>query len=117
MLTDVQGSGIPVYYGEYTCFTLSDFLSQGRISVLVFEFVEDPDLFQQSHLPHSADELEALKAAAYSMLEKIHACNVYQYDTLPGDILCGRETKRLTLVDFVVLSSKTREDSGICRMR
>jgi hypothetical protein len=100
MLTDLQGSGVPVYYGEYTCPPPSDSSSQARISVLLFEFVEDPDLFRQHHLPHSADELEALKTAAYSMLERIHACHVYQYDILPGNILWGRETGRLTLVDF-----------------
>lgn len=100
MLTEVQGSCVPIYYGEYSCLPPLECNPNTRISVLLFEFVQDPDLVRQIHLQHSADELLALKAAAFSVLKKIHAYGVYQYDTTAANVLWGRERNVVTLVDF-----------------
>lgn len=98
ILAALQGSDIPVFYGEYTCHPATH--PDLRIAVLLFEFVEDPDLTKFNPLQYTADELQALETAAISTLQKIHYNGVYHYDISEGNLLWGRERKRMIFVDF-----------------
>jgi tRNA A-37 threonylcarbamoyl transferase component Bud32 len=96
ILTELQGSDIPVFYGEFVCHPPSHHDLGARIAVLLFQFVEDQDFTK--YVLQSSEEVEALKTAANSLLQKIHSRGVFHYDITAG--LWGRERRGLTLVDF-----------------
>jgi tRNA A-37 threonylcarbamoyl transferase component Bud32 len=87
-----------VFYSEYTCYLPIHSDPEVPITVLLFEFVEDPDLTKLDPKQHSADELKALQRTALLVLQKIHSQGVYHHDIRLSNLLSGGE--RVIFVDF-----------------
>jgi hypothetical protein len=84
ILADRQGSDINT---EFIFHPPSHRDLGARIAVLLFQFIEDQDLTKYAAVLQSSEEVEALKMAVNSLLQKIHSCGIFHYDITAGNLL------------------------------
>jgi hypothetical protein len=89
ILSTLQGSEIPEFYGEYTYHLPTN--PDLHIAVLLLEFIEDPDLTNLQTVQYSDDELKALGVTLFSKIQILHSYGVYHHDIRVANLLWGRE--------------------------
>jgi serine/threonine protein kinase len=99
-LSDLQGSIIPKFYGEYVAHRpMNASLDMRSVSVLLLELVEAPSLMDY-HITQklTSDELKSLEAAATANIREIHFRDVYHGDIMSHNLLWANG--KLTILDF-----------------
>ena len=98
-LLELQGVDIPIFYGQYE-YSNDDLPSQGGVvTVILLEFINDPDLSKIDHFNLSAEMKIALKTNAFALIEKIHSHGVYHRDIRQANFFWD-SGDRLRLCDF-----------------